>query len=133
MKLLKIISVSLFVAVTMFAVSPAVYSAEESGAQKAAKIEAAGETTKAKIEEANALVEKKGDKAAILALLGEARQAQKDFRYEATEHKRQKLNDRLRHAREAVDAGNYPEAGKELTEALTIYADMKKTYDEGHK
>jgi large subunit ribosomal protein L7/L12 len=65
--------------------------------------------------------------------IGDARQAQKEFRFEGTERQRQKANDKLRAAREAFEAGDTATGDAGLAEALQSFTEMKATYDLTHK
>jgi hypothetical protein len=96
-----------------------------------AKVRAAGEETVAKVQEALALTQKGADKAEVLKLLGDVRQAQKEFRYEQTERLRQRAGDRLKAAREEVDTGN-PNAAATLQATLDLYKEMMKVYSAAH-
>lgn len=96
-----------------------------------AKVRAAGEETVAKVQEALALTQKGADKAEVLKVLGDVRQAQKEFRYEQTERLRQKAGDRLKAAREEVDTGN-PNAAATLQATLDLYKEMMKVYSAAH-
>ncbi len=128
MKSIKTIVVSIAMAASMAMASTSAFSAEDHNA----KVRAAAETTLAKLHEATSLVEKGGDKAAILGALGEARQAQKEFRFEATERSRQKANNKLVAAREAFDKGENQVGEAALRDALKIFTEMKATYDAAH-
>lgn len=92
-----------------------------------AVVKAAGEKSIEKLEAALNLASTGGDKAAILGLLSEVRQAQKEFRFEKTERLRQKAGDKLKAARDEIDEGkgNGVEALKAtldiFKEAMTIY------------
>ena len=96
-----------------------------------AVVKAAGETTITKVEEALNLAANGGDKAAIMKLLGEVRQAQKEFRYEQTERLRQKAGDKLKVARDEIaeDKGNGVEA---LKATLALYKEMMTVYQAAH-
>lgn len=96
-----------------------------------AKTREAGETAIAKVEQAVALAEKGGDKAEILQLLADAKQAQKDFRYEQTERMRQKAGDKLKAAREEVETGN-ANAKESLKGVLAAYKEMMSVYLKAH-
>ncbi|QWF71344.1 hypothetical protein KEF85_02305 [Methylomonas paludis] len=96
-----------------------------------AKVRAAGELTLAKTEEAVALLEKGGDKAQVLQLLGEVRQSQKEFRYEQTERLRQKAGDALRIGREELEKGD-ANALTSLKKALGFYKEMFVVYNAAH-
>jgi hypothetical protein len=113
---------------SMAMVSSTAFAGEDAGA----KVRAAGEGTIVKIEEAITAIEKGGDKDAALNPLKEARQLQKEFRYEVTERQRQKGNNQLKAAREALDAGQMPAAEAALKEALAIFKEMKTIYDAAH-
>ena len=68
----------------------------------------------------------------ITKAIKEARQAQKEFRFEGTERQRQKANDKLRAAREAFEAGDTAAGDAALAEALQSFTEMKATYDKTH-
>lgn len=131
MKVFKKIVVSLVVAMSMAAISSTAFAAEKKDPN--AVVREAAEGTIAKIEEAISLVEKGGDKAATVAAITEARQLQKEFRYELTERLRQRANDKLRVAREAVESGDMKAAEETLKATLATFKEMKVTYDAGHK
>jgi hypothetical protein len=125
MQVLKKIVISLIMA----AASTAVFAAPEGAAQ----VRAAAEGTIAKIEEAVSLAEKGAGKEEIIKAINDARQLQKEFRYELTERQRQKSNDKLRIAREAFEKGDLQPAEAKLREALAGYVEMKAAYDAAHK
>ena len=131
MKVFKKIVVSLVIAMSMVTISSSVFAAESKDLN--AVVRMAAEGTIEKIEEAISLVEKGGDKAAIVSAINEARQLQKEFRYELTERSRQKANDRLRVAREAVESGDTKSAEETLKSTLATFKEMKVTYDAAHK
>lgn len=128
MKFLKKIAVSLLMAASMTAVSSTAFAAPEG----AAAVKAAAEGTVAKIEEAVSLVEKGGDKAEIIKAINEARQLQKEFRYELTERQRQKANDKLRIARDAFEKGETQPAEVTLRAALASFQEMLNAYNAAH-
>ncbi|MDP2902591.1 MAG: hypothetical protein Q8N96_05735 [Methylovulum sp.] len=125
MQVLKKIVISLMFA----AISSAVFAAPEGEA----KVTAAAEGTIIKIEEAVSLVEKGGSKEDIVKAINDARQLQKEFRYELTERQRQKANDKLRIARDAFEKGELQPAESKLREALAGFIEMKAAYDAAHK
>jgi len=131
MKLTKKIVVSLVMAMSMATLSSTTFAAEKKDLN--AVVREAAEGTIAKIEEAIVLVEKGGEKDAAVAAINEARQLQKEFRYELTERQRQKANDKLKVAREAVVSGNDKEADETLKATLSEFKEMKATYDASHK
>jgi len=97
-----------------------------------ASVRAAAEGTVAKIEEAVKLAEQGADKAEIIKLIKEARQLQKDFRYEITERERQKGGNQLKHANEEFAQGDKETGKASLKQALAIYSGMLKTYLSAH-
>ena len=96
-----------------------------------AKVRAAGEETLAKVQEALTLTQKGADKAEVLKVLSDVRQSQKEFRYEQTERLRQRAGDKLKVAREEVDAGN-ANAAATLQATLDLYKEMMKIYSAAH-
>ena len=96
-----------------------------------AKVKAAGEGALAKIEEAASLQAKGADKEEIGKALSDARQLQKEFRYEGTERLRQKAGDKLRIARSQVESGD-AEAAATLKELQDMYKEMMKIYNAAH-
>ncbi|MEQ1530218.1 MAG: hypothetical protein ABL925_12960 [Methylococcales bacterium] len=128
MKSLTKIVATIAMAASLALASTSAFSGEDNNA----KVRAAAETTLAKLQEAVNLAESGSDKAAILAALGEARQSQKEFRYEATERSRQKGNNNLVAAREAFDKGDTAHGKDSLKKALDIFTEMKKVYDSAH-
>ena len=113
MNVIKKIVVSLVMAMSMAAISSSAFA----NAKGEAEVKAAAEGTLAKIEEAVSLAAKGGDKAEIVKIINEARQLQKEFRYEVTERQRQKANDKLRVARDDFEAGELQAAESKLKEA----------------
>ncbi len=129
MQVLKKIAISGLMAISMAAVSSAAL-AEATGE---ATVRAAAENTVSKIEEAVGLAEKGGNKEEIIKAINDARQTQKEFRYELTERQRQKANDKLRLARDAFESGDTKTADAKLREALANFVEMKAQYDANHK
>lgn len=127
MKLLKNIVVSVALA-SMAMVSATAFA----GKAEEAKVREAAEGTIAKVEEALSLIEKGAAKEAILTPIGDARQLQKEFRYEQTERDRQYANNQLKAARSAIDKGEMQPAEAALRDALKILKEMKVTYDAAH-
>lgn len=131
MNIFKKIALSTAIVAAFATVSAPAFAAEEHG-DKNALVKAAAEGTIAKVNEAISIAQGNGDKAAFIAAIGEARQSQKEFRYEQTERLRQKLNDKLRAAREAADT-SMSEAGEAAKAAAAILTEMKGIYDAAHK
>lgn len=131
MKLLKKIAVALVMTASMLTVSSTFAATEHKDLN--AIVEAAAKNTEASLLEAKSLLEKGGETAQIQKALNDARQFQKEFRYEQTERLRQKLNDKLRVARDAFDKNDNAKALEDVNAALALYVEMKKIYDEAHK
>ncbi len=131
MKVLKNIVVSAVIAMSMTAISSTAFAAEKKDPN--AVVREAAEGTISKIEEAISLIEKGGSKEDTLTAIAEARQLQKEFRYEVTERLRQRANDKLRVAREAFESGDLKAAEETLKASLAQFKEMKVTYDAGHK
>lgn len=131
MNILKKIALSTAIVAAFATVSAPAFAAEEH-VDKNAVVKAAAAETSAKVNEAISIAEGNGDKAAFIAAIGEARQAQKEFRYEQTERLRQKLNDRLRTARESADS-SMAEAGAAAKEAAVLLNEMTQIYNAAHK
>lgn len=96
-----------------------------------AKVRAAGEGALAKVSEAVSLQAKGADKTEILAALSEARQLQKEFRFEGTERLRQKAGDKMKLAKNQVESGDAAAAGS-LKETQDMYVEMMKLYNAAH-
>jgi large subunit ribosomal protein L7/L12 len=128
MKVSKKILVALVMAASMAVVSSTAFAAPKGQAE----VKAAIENTLAGITAAQE-ASKAGDLSGISKAIGDARQAQKEFRYEGTERQRQKANDKLRVARESFEAGDTAAGDKALAEALKSFTEMKAVYDASHK
>lgn len=132
MNTLKKIALSTAIMAVFATASTSAFAAEEHG-NKNAIVKAAATETVAKVNEAISIAEGNGDKAAFIAAIADARQSQKEFRYEQTERLRQKLNDKLRVAREAADQGTMSDAGAAAKAAAEILKEMTQIYDAAHK
>lgn len=131
MKLLKKIAVAVVMTASMLAVSSTTFAAE--GKDLNAIIKQAGESTEASLLDAKSLLEKGGDTSEqIKTDLNNARQSIKEFRYEATERLRQKMNDAIKNARLAFLANDNEKALADVNAALAFYAEMKVIYAAGH-
>jgi hypothetical protein len=130
MNTFKKIALSAAIVAAFATVSAPAFAAEEHG-DKNALVRAAADATMAKVEEAVTIGEK-GDKVAFMAAISEARQLQKEYRYEQTERLRQKLNDKLRVAREASDS-SMEEATNAAKAAVVILKEMDVIYSAAHK
>lgn len=97
------------------------------------KVTSAAENTIAKVEEAVSLVEKGAEKEAVIKAINDARQIQKEWRFEVTERQRERENNKLRIARDAFQKGETQPAEATLREALAGFKEMKSKYDETHK
>ncbi|WP_262965292.1 hypothetical protein [Methylobacter psychrophilus] len=129
--LLKKIAATLIITASMLAVSPIAFSAEEK-VDKNALVEDAANKTEASMLEAKSLLEKGGESDQTLKALNDARQSVKEFRYEATERARQKLNGHLKSAREAFINNDNEKALTEIKAGLVVYSEMRKVYDASH-
>jgi large subunit ribosomal protein L7/L12 len=128
MQVLKKVLVSLVMAASMTVVSSTAFAAPKGEAE----VKAAIENTLADITAAQA-ASKSGDMSGITKAINDARQAQKEFRFEGTERQRQKANDKLRAARESFEAGDTAAGDAGLAEALKSFTEMKAVYDSTHK
>jgi hypothetical protein len=128
MKVSKKILVSLVMAAFMALVSSTAFAAPKGEAE----VKAAIDNTLAAITAAQA-ASKSGDLSGVSKAIGEARQAQKEFRFEGTERQRQKANDKLRLARESFEAGDTAAGDAGLAEALKSFTEMKAVYGASHK
>ena len=117
--------------VSLLMTTALVSTAASANADGNAKVRAAGEATIAKVEEAIALTEKHADKAEILKVLGDVRQAQKEFRYEQTERLRQRAGDRFKAAKDEVENGD-AKAVETLKATLALYKEMMVVYLAAH-
>jgi hypothetical protein len=134
MKILKLISGSFVLAATLLAVSPSAYSLEAPAhPDKNLVTQQAIKDTHDQLQVAKKLLEEKGDFVQIDEALAKVRQSQKDVRFEATEHQRQKFNVKLKNAREAVDKKDNAAALTSLNEAIAIFDDIEKVYAAAHK
>ena len=131
MKLLKKIVVAVVMTASMMAVSSATFAAAEHKDLNAIVLKA-GENTEASMLEAKKLLTEGGQSEQIQKALNDARQFQKEFRYEQTERLRQKLNDKLSSARKAFDNNDNTKALEDLNGAIAYYAEMKKIYAAAH-
>jgi len=116
---------------SMLAVSSTTFAAE--GKDLNAIIKHAGESTEASLLDAQKLLKEGGDTSEqIKTDLNNARQSIKEFRYEATERLRQKMNDKIKSAREAFLKNDNTKTLEDVTAALKIYDEMKVIYAAGH-
>lgn len=101
------------------------------GASDAA-VRAAGEGTVAAMEKAVSLNAAGADKAEVEDALRDARNLQKEFRFEGTERMRQNAGNLMRTARAQVKDGD-PAAKATLEELLGMYKEMMTTYNKTHR
>ena len=97
-----------------------------------AKVKAAAEGTVAKLENIVSMVNKGAPQDEVLLEIKDARQLQKDFRYEVTERQRQKAGDQLKAGRDALQKGDVEAAKISLATSLDMYKEMLKTYNAAH-
>ena len=122
MKLLKKMIVLILVAI----------STTGFAAEGDAKVAKALSDTISSLENAVSLVESGASQEAITQSLHDAKQAQKEFRYEQTERKRQNA---ANHIKEALSANKKDDKATTLTEvkaALAGFQEMKPIYDAAH-
>ncbi|MFA5985240.1 MAG: hypothetical protein WC782_14590 [Methylococcaceae bacterium] len=112
----------------MTAAAPALF-AEATGE---AEVRAAAEGTVAKIQEALSLSEKGVDKEEVNKVINDARQLQKEFRYERTERQRQKAGNLLRVARDEIEKGDKVAGETALKTSLASFQEMLKVYLAAH-
>lgn len=98
-----------------------------------AHVRAALEGTIEKIEHAIKFVEEKGSEEAVNASITQARQLQKEYRFEGTERERQRANEVLRKARELLKEDKRAEADLALKDALKSFKEMEVIYNKTHK
>jgi large subunit ribosomal protein L7/L12 len=128
MNLLKKKAILAIIAYAIFALSSTAY-AKATGEEK---VTSAIENTIKKIELALSLAEKGSDKEPIVKAINDARQLQKEFRYEVTERQRDRENNKLRVARDQFQKGEVQPAEATLREALAGFNEMKSIYDSKH-
>ena len=132
MKFLKKIAVSVALSAAMFAVAPVTFAAEAHKDLNAVVLDAA-KATEANLLEAKGLLEKGGDiTEPTQNALNAARQSIKEFRYEGTERLRQKMNDKIKSAREAFLKNDNTKALEDVNASLDLYKEMRKIYDAAH-
>jgi|JFJP01.1.fsa_nt_gi acyl-CoA reductase-like NAD-dependent aldehyde dehydrogenase len=119
----------IFIGAVMIAASSTAFA--ESGGD--AKVRAALEGTIEKIEHAIKFVEEKGSEEAVNASITQARQLQKEYRFEGTERERQRANEVLRKARELLKEDKRAEADVALKDALKSFKEMEVVYNKTHK
>ncbi len=126
MNFMKKMIVSTLVAFAMLASSAAFAGKDD------AKVAQALNDTIAKLQEAITLVESKGDAEAIKQALTDAKQIQKEYRYEQTERKRQYAAEHIKNATNANKAGDSATTLTELKAALAGFQEMKPIYEAAH-
>jgi large subunit ribosomal protein L7/L12 len=124
----KFIAASLLMAAALITGSSGAYA--KPAGQDA--VTAAAENTISNIELAISLMEKGGDKEAVIKAISSARQQQKEFRFEVTERQRAAAVNLLKRARTEIDGGNMQPAEQSLREALAAFKEMKAIYDKTH-
>jgi large subunit ribosomal protein L7/L12 len=126
MNLIKKILVSSLVAASMLAASSAFAGKDD------AKVAKALTDTIAKLEETISAAESNYDKEAFQKGLGEAKQLQKEYRYEQTERKRQYAAEHIKNSLAATKDDKKDVAITELKAALAGFQEMKPIYDAAH-
>ena len=127
MKALKKIVVTLSVAGFM---------AASSGAMAAnptvAEVKAAIDNTIAKVEESISAIENGADNDALVALINDARQVQKDISNQEVDLKRNKASSKLKNAIAEVRKSELQPAEQLLREALKDFQEIKQIYYKTH-
>ena len=95
-------------------------------------VTAAVENTIANIQKALGLMEQGGDIESVNKAIKDARNQQKEFRFEVTERQRQRSGQLLNKALNEIKEDNMQLAEQTLREALASYQEMKATYDKTH-
>ncbi len=127
MKLIKKMIVSSLVASAILMSSTNVFAAKDD-----AKVAKALVDTIAKLEETISLVEANGDNEAVRQGLSDAKQFQKEFRYEQTERKRQYAAEHIKNALAANKDKDNATTLNELKAALAGFKEMKPIYEAAH-
>ena len=97
-----------------------------------AEVKAALDNTVAKVKESISALENGATKDALIDLVGDARQMQKDIENNDLEVKRQQAVKRLKTAWTALRDGDTPLAAESLKDALSRYEEMQKIYVSTH-
>jgi hypothetical protein len=95
-------------------------------------VKAAIDNTLAKVEEAKAALDNGANNEAVIDLVTDARQLQKDIANNVLDLKRNQASNVLKQARAALQS-NEPQSAKEsLTDALNRYKEIKQLYASNH-
>ena len=95
-------------------------------------VKAAIDNTLAKVEEAKAALDNGANNEAVIDLVTDARQLQKDIANNVLDLKRNQASNVLKQARSALQ-NNEPQSAKEsLTDALNRYKEIKQLYAANH-
>jgi len=97
-----------------------------------AEVKAAIDNTIAKVEESISAIEQGADTEATVALINEARQAQKDISNQEVDLKRNKASSKLKNAIAEVRKSELQPAEQLLREALKDFQDIKQIYNKSH-
>lgn len=127
MKVLKKIAVSLFVAISLASASTAF--AKNPTDQE---VSAAIDDTLAKIEESITAIDNGTDNDAVMTLINDARQLQKNISNNALDLKRNRASSKLKAARIAASKNEMQASAQQLRKALTGYQEIKDIYGKTH-
>ncbi|MDI1277846.1 hypothetical protein [Methylobacter sp.] len=95
-------------------------------------VKSAIDNTLAKVEEAKAALDNGANNEAVIDLVTDARQLQKDIANNVLDLKRNQASNVLKQARSALQS-NEPQSAKEsLTDALNRYKEIKQLYASNH-
>lgn len=128
MNSIKKSSISLIMAAVLASVSATAYA--KPAGQEA--VTSAIENTISSLESAISLLEKGGDNEAVIKAIANARQQQKEFRFEVTERQRERTVNILKRAGSEIKSGNMQPGEQSLREALASFKEMKAIYDKTH-
>lgn len=127
MKALKKIAVSLFVTISLASASSA-FAKNPTGEE----VKVAIDDTVAKVEESIAAIENGADNEAVMSLINDARQMQKNISNNELDLKRNKASSKLKAARIEARNNDMKASEQQLKEALAGFQEIKEIYAKTH-
>ncbi|WP_020158782.1 MULTISPECIES: hypothetical protein [Methylobacter] len=127
MKALKKIAVSLFVTISLASASTA-FAKNPTGEE----VKVAIDDTVAKVEESIAAIENGADNEAVMSLINDARQMQKNISNNELDLKRNKASSKLKAARIEARNNDMKASEQQLKEALAGFQEIKEIYAKTH-
>ncbi|MCL7421466.1 MAG: hypothetical protein M8364_11240 [Methylobacter sp.] len=127
MKALKKIAVSLFVTISLASASTA-FAKNPTDEE----VKTAIDDTVAKVEESIAAIENGADNEAVMSLINDARQMQKNISNNALDLKRNKASSKLKAARIEARNSDMKASEQQLKEALAGFQEIKEIYAKTH-